>query len=55
MKACLDLKKLPPRELKMYWPQVYLFPIAHACSHKEETTKGRLCLVVLDVGGRQEG
>lgn len=34
--------KIPPRELKMYWPQVYLFPIAHACSHKEETTKGCL-------------
>lgn len=26
----------------MYWPQVYLFPIAHACSHTGETAKGRL-------------
>lgn len=26
----------------MYWPQVYLFPITHARSHKEETTKGGL-------------
>lgn len=48
-------KKNTSQGAKMYWPQVYLLSIAHACSHTGETAKGCLMFSCSRSCGRQGG